>query len=363
MNSTMEHNSKPVNQSVLMHYSRSFAQKLSDYFFIDHQVIEGEDILKFCDIKQVNLLVIKLLFEKWQEETQKLKNPYFDYGHPDVQKALNNFMNTLSQHISIRKDDFYVLVYEATRDALMLALDPYQYFITEFKKPINARISVKRLKEVARYVQFNKFLIQAFITRVEATGISELFPADAIATFGEVFEQQREHVEPMDWRLKSFSDLLPLDTEALFSEEQIPATPVSTESPVNFQPDTYEHSSDFGMGSPILTDTTMEAIIDERNTLNEKHRKENTPLVEEYKNAKVDNLRAAIPLNQKFLFINQLFKGNSMAFNEVIDRVELCHTFDEARMLINNEYAVQFDWNFDDDVVAKLFEVIKRRFE
>ena len=125
----MEHQSKPVNQSVLMQYSRSFAQKLTDYFFIDHQVIEGEEILKFCDIKQVNLLVIKLLFEKWQEETQKLRNPYFDYSRQDVQKALNNFMNILSQHISIRKDDFYVLVYEATKDALILALDPHLFFI------------------------------------------------------------------------------------------------------------------------------------------------------------------------------------------------------------------------------------------
>ena len=358
----MEHNTKPINQSVLMQYSRSFAQKLSDYFFIDHQVIEGEEILKFCDIKQVNLLVIKLLFEKWQEETKKLKNPYFDYGHPDTQKALNNFMNILSQHISIRKDDFYVLVYEATKDALMLALDPHHYFVSEFKKPGNSRISIKKLKEVARYIQFNKFLIQAFITRVEGMGISELFPADAIATFEEIFEQQREHVEPMDWRLKSFSDLLPLDTDALFSEEQIPATPASTESPVNFQPDTYTHA-EFGFGSPSLSDTAMETVVDERNTLNEKHRKENTPLIEEFKNAKVDNLRAAIPLNQKFLFINQLFKGNSMAFNEVIDRVELCNSYDEARMLLNNEYAVQFDWNLEDDVAAKFFEVIKRRFE
>jgi len=361
----MEHQSKPVNQSVLMQYSRSFAQKLSDYFFIDHQVIEGEEILKFCDIKQVNLLVIKLLFEKWQEETQKLRNPYFDYSHPEAQKALNNFMNILSQHISIRKDDFYVLVYEATKDALMLALDPHHYFITEFKKPINARISVKRLKEVARYIQFNKFLLQAFIARVEGMGISELFPADAIATFEEVFQQQREHVEPMDWRLKSFSDLLPLDTEELFSEEKIVATPVSNESPVNFQPDHYDNSGNLGYGSPSLTDTALDAAIDERNTLNERerNRKENTPLVEEFKNARIENLRAAIPLNQKFLFINQLFKGNSMAFNEAIDRVEMCNSYDEARTLVNNEYAMQFDWNFEDDVAGKFFDVIKRRFE
>lgn len=359
----MEQNTKPINQSVLMQYSRSFAQKLSDYFFIDHQVIEGEDILKFCDIKQVNLLVIKLLFEKWQEETQKLKNPYFDYEHLDVKKALKTFMNILSQHISIKKDDFYVLVYEATKDALMLALDPRHYFITEFKKPVNAKMSAQKLKESARYIQFNKFLIQAFITRVEAMGISELFPADAIAMFEEVFTQQQEHVEPMDWRLKSFSDLLPLDTDALFSEEIIPATPVSTEPPVNFQPESFEHTNDFGFSSPSLTDTAMEAVIDERNTLNEKHRSENTPLVEEFKNARIDNLRAAIPLNQKFLFINQLFKGNSMAFNEVIDRVELCNSYDEARTLVKNEYAVQFDWDLDDDVVAKFFDIIKRRFE
>ena len=159
-----------INFEEINKYSQAFAQRLSDYFFIDHQTIEGKDILKFCDIQQVNLLILKNLFEKWQSETAKLKSPYFDYNKPEVKSALDTFMNALSQHIAIQKVHFLPLLVEATRDALYLILDPAKFYRNEIQKYAHSTFSVKRLQDIQKYIQYNKQLLKAFIEQLKKTG-------------------------------------------------------------------------------------------------------------------------------------------------------------------------------------------------
>ena len=95
-----------LNREALTEYSREFADKVSSSYFEKKDYISGVDILKLCELNQINLFVIYRILRIWTGELAKLKSLYFDYESSEVRDALHDFMNTLSQHIHVKKADF-----------------------------------------------------------------------------------------------------------------------------------------------------------------------------------------------------------------------------------------------------------------
>ena len=63
--------------------------------------IKGIDIINITESKQLNLLIIKSLYDQWVLNFEKNKLKYFNYEAADVVKASENMMNILSNNISI----------------------------------------------------------------------------------------------------------------------------------------------------------------------------------------------------------------------------------------------------------------------
>ena len=105
-----------INHAFIADYSKSFAQKLLQSFFSPGKsFVNGEELLSFTEIQQLNYFILKGLFSKWKEEINNLKSPYFDYEQEEVKEALKEFMNILSKHILVDKDDLSPLVEEAVK--------------------------------------------------------------------------------------------------------------------------------------------------------------------------------------------------------------------------------------------------------
>src|SRR6187402_755554 len=73
-------------------YGDAYAENVLKGFFSSKDRITGSEILSLCNVQQVNLFVVRELFRAWKEETKRLKSPYFDYEHPEVKEALDNFI-------------------------------------------------------------------------------------------------------------------------------------------------------------------------------------------------------------------------------------------------------------------------------
>src|SRR5689334_9328591 len=101
-----------TNISAIELYSRKALKPMLERNF-GAKTINGQQILSFCQIEQVNLFILQLLFDKWKEETSKLESPFFDFQNEQVKKALTTFMNVLSQHILVKKEDFSPLLLQA----------------------------------------------------------------------------------------------------------------------------------------------------------------------------------------------------------------------------------------------------------
>ena len=80
-----------ISLKALEDYSDDYASKVTASFFSSKERISGPEILKACDIHQINLFVIREVLHAWKLESQKLRSPFFDYSVPAVADALTKF--------------------------------------------------------------------------------------------------------------------------------------------------------------------------------------------------------------------------------------------------------------------------------
>lgn len=76
----------------------------------------------------------------------------------------------------------------------------------------------------------------------------------------------------------------------------------------------------------------------------------------------VADLKTIINLNDKLLFIKDLFNGYSLAYSEAIELLNRFDTFESADNFLKINYAAKNNWSEKQQTVDKLYEILKRRF-
>lgn len=72
--------------------------------------------------------------------------------------------------------------------------------------------------------------------------------------------------------------------------------------------------------------------------------------------------RMDISFNQRFAFINQLFKGNSDAYNKALEDIRHSEGYIQALTYVNLNLVHDYGWDSDDPVVKDFKEVIRKCF-
>jgi hypothetical protein len=83
-------------------------------------------------------------------------------------------------------------------------------------------------------------------------------------------------------------------------------------------------------------------------------------LIDKFINQKIDDLKKAIALHEKFNFINELFSGKNEEYQHFIDQVNQASTFQEAKKILE-EYVQKHNWEEESKVFLKLLQLIQRR--
>lgn len=76
----------------------------------------------------------------------------------------------------------------------------------------------------------------------------------------------------------------------------------------------------------------------------------------------VHDLKAAIGINEKFLFINQLFDGNLHDYSEAVEKLNAMNDLTSAKQFVSAELAGRFNWENNSDHVKNFMELVERRF-
>lgn len=205
--------SNKFNANALTEYSKSYARRVATDFYQQHATINGEQILSLTPIAQINLLVISSLSDKWKADAEKFRSHYFDFAHADVQEALQNFMNVVSQHISVRREHLEPLLADATRRTIIMIFDPRAYFDEILRSQPEFMLTAAALKQITRFTKINQF-IPAHITQ-RTKDKPFVYANQAIGYLDEALAQRGHELEHYDKYVALFSEKLPMDISAL----------------------------------------------------------------------------------------------------------------------------------------------------
>ena len=97
-------------------------------------------------------------------------------------------------------------------------------------------------------------------------------------------------------------------------------------------------------------------------SLNDRLRQEKTEVVEVLKHEPIKDLRKAIGINDRFVFINDLFRGDEAMYERSIKTINSFHIFQEAEYWISRELIVKLGWDKDSEIVKHFIHLVKRRF-
>jgi len=76
----------------------------------------------------------------------------------------------------------------------------------------------------------------------------------------------------------------------------------------------------------------------------------------------ITDLKSAINLNEKLLFIKDLFDGYNLAYSEAIDLVNRMPNFESADKFLQSNYAGKHQWSSKPATVEQLYELLHQRF-
>jgi hypothetical protein len=97
-------------------------------------------------------------------------------------------------------------------------------------------------------------------------------------------------------------------------------------------------------------------------SLNDRLKQDKTELVERLKHEPIKDLRKAIGINDRFVFINELFRGDEAMYERSIKTLNSFYNFAEAEYWINRELTLRLGWDQYSELVKHFYQLVKRRF-
>jgi len=183
----------------------------------------------------------------------------------------------------------------------------------------------------------------------EAPELSEPEPMVEAEEEPDVVEEpivEGEEVSPADEEVDDKVDESSEPDEPLDEEKTPEASPEEHD---------FEEDEEVSLNQKLADETTK--------TINEKFEKdESVTLADHHQQSKVTSIMEAISVNNRYMFVNDLFEGDKEEFTDAIERIEECESFDEAVEILVQEYARNYDWDMNSDEVKELLKVVFRKF-
>ena len=105
-----------------------------------------------------------------------------------------------------------------------------------------------------------------------------------------------------------------------------------------------------------------DAIATKEYSLNDKLKAEVKEVAHLLTDAPVRDLRRAIGINDRFVFINELFRGDEVMYERSIKTINSFRIFPEAEYWIERELKVKLGWDETKESTRHFYQLVKRRF-
>lgn len=107
---------------------------------------------------------------------------------------------------------------------------------------------------------------------------------------------------------------------------------------------------------------TDELSFDYPESLNDRLKEDKIELSHSLTSSPIKDLKKAIGVNDRFLFINELFRGDVAMYERSIKTIQNFSIYAEAEFWIRRELKVKIGWLDSEPVVKQFDQLVKRRF-
>lgn len=76
----------------------------------------------------------------------------------------------------------------------------------------------------------------------------------------------------------------------------------------------------------------------------------------------ISDIKLAITLNDKLLYVKDLFNGYNLAYSEAIEILNRFNTFEEAQRFLRTNYVIKNNWEGKQATADKFYALLKRRY-
>jgi hypothetical protein len=119
---------------------------------------------------------------------------------------------------------------------------------------------------------------------------------------------------------------------------------------------------------PTLSHQLQETVVEtarplaQGESLNDRLKQVKTELFEVLKESPIKDLRKAVGINDRFLFIDDLFRGDEAMYERSIKTINSFNIYPEAEYWIIRELKVKLGWDNESKTVQHFDQLVKRRF-
>src|SRR6478735_11367424 len=102
--------------------------------------------------------------------------------------------------------------------------------------------------------------------------------------------------------------------------------------------------------------------VEQQESFNDRLKENRTELMHSLKDVPIRDLRKGIGINDRFVFISELFRGDEPMYERSIKTINSFNIYPEAEYWMNRELKIKLGWDDTKEIVKHFYQLVKRRF-
>lgn len=102
--------------------------------------------------------------------------------------------------------------------------------------------------------------------------------------------------------------------------------------------------------------------VEQKQSLNDRLNENRAELMHSLKETPIRDLRKGIGINDRFVFISELFRGDESMYERSIKTINSFNIYPEAEYWMNRELMIKLGWDDTREIVKHFYQLVKRRF-
>jgi hypothetical protein len=124
----------------------------------------------------------------------------------------------------------------------------------------------------------------------------------------------------------------------------------------------FDHLNEMPTYSQQQVSKEVNETVSQQESLNDKLKEDKTEVMHLLKDSPIRDLRKAIGINERFVFISELFRDDEAMFERCLKTINSFNIYPEAEYWMNRELMLKLGWSESSETVKHFYQLVKRRF-